>query len=107
MSLRAGNLRHSITVQRRALTLNDLGQDNEATWVNSSGRIPCNVKELSGRESEIARQQVAEATIEITCRNFSILSTDRIIYGTRILQPESIVSDARQTKLTILCTETK
>jgi head-tail adaptor len=105
--MRAGSLRHSITVDRRLLTLNDLGQDNEATWSSISGRIPCEVKELSGRESEIARQQVAEATVQITCRFISILTTDRIIYGDRVFQPESIVTDQRNTKLTILCSETK
>ena len=105
--MRSGTLRHSITIQRRSLTLNDLGQDNEATWVNVSGRVPCSVKDLSGKESEIARQQVAEAVVEITCRTTNILTTDRILYGSRTLQPESIVADPRAMKLTILCTETK
>jgi head-tail adaptor len=105
--MRAGALRHSITIQRRPFTLNELGQDIEEDWVAVSGRVPCNVKELSGRELEVARQQVAEAVVEITARMTTILTTDRIIYGDRVLQPESIVTDARRTKQIILCTETK
>ena len=105
--MRGGTLRHSITVQRRSMTLNELGQDNEATWVSVSGRVPCEVKELSGRELEVARQQVAEATIQIKTRYSGTLTTDRILYGSRIIQPESIVPNTRNTEFVILCTETK
>lgn len=105
--MRSGLLRHSIKIQRRSATFNELGHDNQTAWVITSGRIPCSVKELSGRELEVARQQVAEAVVEITCRLTDILTTDRIVYGSRILQPESIVSNARNTEVIILCTETK
>jgi SPP1 family predicted phage head-tail adaptor len=107
MSLRGGALRHSITIQRRPATLDELGHDIPNNWAPVSGRIPCTVKELRGRELEVARQQVAEADVEITCRPTTILTTDRIVYGDRIFQPESIVVDERRTKQTILCTETK
>lgn len=105
--MRAGALRHSITIQRRPFTLDGLGQDIEADWAVVSGRVPCDVKELSGRELEVARQQVAEAVVQITCRITNLLTTDRIMYGERILQPESIVTDARRTSQVILCTETQ
>ncbi len=105
--MRGGTLRHSITVQRRSMTLNELGHDNEAAWVSVSGRVPCEFKELSGRELEIARQQIAEATIQIKTRYSGMLTTDRILYGSRIIQPESIIPNTRNTEFTILCTETK
>ena len=58
---------HRATIKRPGTSLDDRGQiDTTPTVVKAN--IPCGLAELSGREFELARQQVANAThrVEIT-----------------------------------------
>lgn len=98
-------MRHSIQIERRGSTLDSLGHDNSGTWVIVSGRIPCKVQDLTGRELEIAKQQVAEATVKITCRKLSVFTTDRVLFGERVLQISAITLNHKGTEQTILCAE--
>lgn len=103
--MRAGKLRHNITIERRSLVLDALGHES-ATWKPITSSIPAQVTELSGRELERAKQQVAECSVRILLRFTDCVRTDRIKYGTRTLQVESVTPDERAREITLLCVET-
>jgi SPP1 family predicted phage head-tail adaptor len=71
--MKAGLLRHRVTVQGKAITgTGDRGQ-TVFTWVDALENVPACIEELSGRRLELARQLIATATHEITIRYWSSL----------------------------------
>lgn len=103
--MRAGELRHRVQVQRRAVSYDARGHEQES-W-NTVGSIAAKVEELSGRELERARQVVAEASFSVTLRKSDIVTTDRLVFNGRILQVASVVPDVKNTQRTCLCTEVR
>jgi SPP1 family predicted phage head-tail adaptor len=106
--MRGGRLRHRVTIQRREDQLNNLGQ-NVQTWKDWC-TVYAEVRDLSGREAERARQIVAEATIAVSIRHLPGLTTsDRVQFRDRILWIGAItdVSDNTQREQVLTCGETK
>jgi SPP1 family predicted phage head-tail adaptor len=104
--MRAGRLRHKITIERRPTDYNSLGHE-QAPWRVVVKNHPCTVAELTGRELERARQMVAEVTVRITTRRSPATEEDRIRFGKRIFQVLSVTVNEIGTEQTILCTEIK
>lgn len=104
--MRGGKLRHRFTIQRRTVQYDARGHET-TIWLIMGPPIYCEVKELSGRELERARQLVAEATVQITTRRSGVLATDRIKFNNRILQVYSVVNSPIGDEQTILCAEPK
>lgn len=98
-------MRHRITIQRRETSYDNLGHESEV-WSPIAG-LYAEVKELSGRELERARQLVPEATVQVTTRASEILQTDRILFKGRVLQIASVVPDVLNTSRVCLCSEVK
>lgn len=79
MSVHAGDLRHSVALQRYTSTTGDRGQPVK-TWTTYA-TVPAMIEELTGRKLELARQQVATATHKITLRYYSgVTVKDRVLY---------------------------
>lgn len=103
--MQAGKLRHRITIQRRIVAYDAMGHESR-TWQPLESRFS-EVKDLSGRELERARQLVPEVTTQITLRRSNALHTDRILFRGRILQIASITNDEIGSEQTILAVEIK
>lgn len=108
--MRAGELRHSVEVQSQAEGYDPNGGANGA-W-STDTTIRASVQTLTGRKLEIARQIDAEATVEIRTRyctsgGLSFITVDnRLLFGTRILEPVFIVNEnERNIVLRVLCKE--
>lgn len=104
---RIGKLRKRVTIQRRAKALDNSFGLSTNTWTDLR-TIAAKVESLNGRELELARQRVPEASLIVTIRHVVGLTTsDRLKYGNRILEIGS-VADPDETKrfLTLLCSET-
>lgn len=104
--MRAGELKHSITVQRKVVTgTGDRGQP-VYHWATRS-QVRANIEELSGRKLELARQLIATATHRVTLRFLSGLAIkDRILYKGRhfninSIQDEQLLGFSQS----LLCTE--
>ena len=80
-----GSLRNQITVQRCTKTQNSYGED-VPTW-STLLTMNAEVRAMTGREMEVARQTAAEARFKIRSWNppVTIRREDRIIWGDRTL----------------------
>ncbi len=105
--MRSGLLRHRIDIETKTTTRGDRGLNTD-TWSALHSTVPASVVTLSGRELELARQLVAEATDVVTIRYYSGIDTKaRVKFGTRYLQIAHINNvDNRDIELQLTCTET-
>lgn len=102
--MRAGRLRHRITIQRREQNYDDLGHE-QGDWKTIAAGHPALVEDLSGRELERYRQIVAEVTTRITTRRSAANFKDRILFRGRILNVLSETYNEIETEQEILCAE--
>jgi SPP1 family predicted phage head-tail adaptor len=103
--MKAGELRHRVQIQRRDVSYDSRGHEQE-TWVPVAS-VSAKVEELSGRELDRARQLTPEATFTVTLRKVAINSSDRLLFGERLLQIGSVITDTVNTMRTCLCVEVR
>ena len=104
MSVRAGLLRHRITIRVAADVRNEIGE-YEPTW-SDLATVWAQVKTESGVEA--MRGDVEEATYTHTVRIRyldGVTSKDRIAWGLRTFEVVAVVPDERHTELRIRCVE--
>ncbi|GAB5402805.1 MAG: hypothetical protein Aurels2KO_10360 [Aureliella sp.] len=106
---RIGRLRHKIQLQRPPTGLDALGRkDRDADW--TTYRKPwAEVRELSGREVELAHQIHAQSSHLVTVRYSAELDeSDRILFRSRVLEIKAILDeDGTQREIRMLCGEAK
>ena len=99
--MRAGRLRHRVTIERNTnSTPNDNGQV-KPNWQTVYTRWAA-IRPLRGKEYEEAHQMKAIETHEITLRYVPITRKDRIRYGSRIFNIESVINVGERNK-ELLC----
>jgi SPP1 family predicted phage head-tail adaptor len=105
LRIRAGDLRHRVTLQSPTVTQNDLGEDT-TTWPEA-GTFWAAVNPLSGNELFRAKQVNAEVTHEIEMRWTPLVTpANRIKFGTRIFEILSAINvEERNKKLLLSCKE--
>ena len=106
--MRAGTLRHRISVERRVASKDERGQPTES-WATRA-ELWASVQQAGGREREGTLAAVAEATWTVTVRGSASLdlrTTDRIRFRGRLLDVLAPPVDAggRGIKLVIACKE--
>lgn len=100
--MRASELRHRITVQRRSKSEDALGQQVLA-WVDVA-LIHAKVEQLAGRELMTASAERAENTARITIRyRAGVVEKMRILYGAIVYDITSVSDiDGRRRELEIM-----
>lgn len=103
--MRAGDLRHTITIQRVTETTDDLGQPVQV-WTDVA-TVRAAVEPLTGRELYAAQAVHAEAQCNVRIRYISGITTkDRVKYGSRYLNILSVIDQMeRHRELVLLCSE--
>jgi len=87
--LRAGRLRHRITIQSVGSTLDDYG-DLSNSWTTLA-TVWASITPVSGTEADIASELTGISTHSIKIRYRSgVTSQNRIVFGSRTFQIESI-----------------
>ena len=87
MTVRAGPLRHFVTIERLATAKDERGQEIEY-WAEVTG-VWADIRQAGGREAARGMQIVAEATwvAETRCvPGLDIRHEDRIRYGNHLLE---------------------
>lgn len=104
--MRAGQLRHQITLQQLGTTDDGGGGVDTESWTDFA-TVYARVAPLAGRELVQAQQVNDELTHAITMRYYpGVSSKMRVKYGVRIFLIESIVDeDERHRGLLLMCTE--
>ena len=103
--MRAGKLRHQVTIQSPTLTA-DGGGGNTVAWVDVDD-VWADVKPLTGAEPLFSAQLNPETTHQVTLRYRSDLQRNyQIVFGTRTLRVTSIINvDERDRQLIAMCKE--
>lgn len=109
--LRAGDLRHLVSVQQRSTTLDSYGQ--QATLWTEVGQVYAQIEGLSMRELVAAKAVASEVTHQITVRYDDSLWADprtaatlRIVYGSRYFDLHGAINeDERNRTVTLLASE--
>jgi SPP1 family predicted phage head-tail adaptor len=81
--MRAGALRHRVSIQKLDGTRDSLGAENQ-TWINVMTSLPASIEQVDGRELVSADRIQAEATHRIVTRFFTNSVTPKM----RIFWPE-------------------
>ena len=99
--MRAGKLRHSVTLQSQSLTADGAGGATES-WVDFV-TVRANVEPLSGTEAFQAQQVNDDLSHTVTMRYYpGVTSKMRVKYGTRYFLIESIINTGERNREMIL-----
>lgn len=105
---RIGRLRHRVTLQSQTTEYDALGRQSRdsAKWTKVTD-LWAEVKELSGRESETAKQISADASHSVTIRfRAGVTSANRLVFRGRVLEIKAVLDDdSTQRELLLLCGE--
>ena len=103
--MKAGDLRHRITIQQRTLTPDGLGGHTE-TW-SELATVWAAVWPVSAKERIAGSQVQAETTHRVRIRYLEgVLPQMRILFGSRLFEIDSIINtDERMFQIDLLCTE--
>lgn len=106
MTMRAGKLRHRVTLQRRVVTRHPNSAEMYEEWQNLDS-VWAEVVPLSGREFTQSMQPQADITHTVVIRYYDGLTPrDRVRFGSRVLEIDSVVNrDERNEMLTLQCIE--
>jgi SPP1 family predicted phage head-tail adaptor len=103
--MRAGNLRHRVTIQESTPTRNSKGEEIDSWSTFGGGARAAAVIPLAGREAFNARQRHAEAELRIELRHLAGVTTKmRVSYDGRlfdILDVADIEERGRETHLLV------
>lgn len=106
-AVRAGRLRHRVSLQERQVSVNAVTGDRTITWTPVA-ELWADVAPLSGREYIAAAATQTAVTTRITIRfRAGVHHLQRIVYDSAIYNIQAVLPDADSGRehLTLLCTE--
>ena len=101
--MRAGRLRHTITIERMTSTQDPFGQPIEE-WV-SLGTYPASIEPINGREYFAAQANQSELTTRIRTRYIEgVKPQDRITHDGTVYDIQSVIdTEMRHAELVLMC----
>lgn len=109
--MRAGRLRHRVSIQRRTDVPNDFGEA-VPTWSDVVTRYPAQVRDDSQREYVAQFQVQSEKTIHVTVRDprREVTTKDRVVWhapaGDRVLDIRSVLLGQNNGRdMVLICSE--
>ena len=103
--LRAGRLRHLVTIQSRTVTKNQY-HENVETWTDGAC-IPVDVVPVSASESVTADQLETQQRYRVTVRyNSAITNKSRLKWGSSFLDVHQVIDrDERGRAMDLICSK--
>jgi len=101
--MRAGSLRHKVTIERVTTEPDEIGQPIE-TWT-AVGTFPASVEPINGREYFAADAAQSEVTTRIRMRyQAGITQHDRATHGGQVYEVLSVINpEMRNEELVLMC----
>ena len=104
--MRAGTLRHRVTLQRYELVVDDYGAPLHGESWKDVATIWASVEAVNGRDFFAARQEQSEVTHKVTIRYRDDVTADmRILHSGKILGIVAPLPDNKGTRLVLMCRE--
>lgn len=108
--MRAGKLRHRITIQHKAAGSPQKTASGalDTSWTDFVGEnVYASIEPVSGREAFLAQQHLSEVTHKVRIRYRSgITAKMRVQYGSRTFDIRAVMNfEERNRELLLLCTE--
>lgn len=104
--MRAGTLRHRVTLQRCELVVGDYGAPLRRKPWKDVATVWASVEAVSGRDFFAARQEQSEVTHKVTIRyRDDVTGQMRILHGGKIFTIVAPLPDNRNTRLVLMCRE--
>lgn len=106
--MRAGNLKHRISLHSSTATANGFGEEAK-TWTSYASAW-ASIEPLQGREIEYAKSIHAEAQFKITIRYNSVVAvvtpSHRVLFGSRIFEINAVQNVMENDRnITLYCKE--
>lgn len=103
--MKAGLLRHRVTIQSKTVTRNTIGED-VVTW-GTHASLWASVTPLRGTEYVSLRQQGSDLTTRIRTRYVAgVIPSMRVLHGTDAYEIQEVFSPAElKAELEMLCTK--
>ena len=103
--MRAGRLRHRVTIQQPTEGAPNSYGETANTW-STLATVWALVQTMSGREGYYAAQVQPDASVQITMRYREDVTTDmRVSYDSRYFNILSVIPDPKNTQLVLACAE--
>jgi SPP1 family predicted phage head-tail adaptor len=104
--MRAGRLRHLITIQHQVATTGELGEPAVA-WTDFASDVWADVRPVSGRAYMEAKQAQSEVSHKVSIRFLSGVKADmRVVFEGRVFQIEAVLDfEERHKEMQLLCVE--
>lgn len=103
--MRAGRLRHRVTIQKPTEGTPSASGETVDTW-SDVATVHASVIMQAARESSQAAQVESEGTVEVIVRYRPDLTSEkRFKFGDRLLYIDSVIADMRRRQQTCLCHE--
>lgn len=104
--MRAGTLRHRVTIQRYELVVDDYGAPLHRESWKDVATVWASVEAVSGRDFFAARQEQSEVTHKVTIRyRGDVTAQMRVLHGGKVLGIVASLPDNRNTRLVLMCRE--
>ena len=104
--MRAGDLRHAVTIQARASEARNSFGEETFEW-ETHQQVWAAIEPLSGRELIDAHEVQAEITLRVRIRSLSGVVPDmRVLFGARILEIQAVIDlEERGHEMHLMCRE--
>lgn len=104
--MRAGSLRHRVTLQRQELVFGEFGAPLHNKVWKDVATVWASVEAVNGREFFASQQVQSEVTHKVTIRFLPGVTADmRIVHGGRVFGIVAPLPDNRGTRLVLMCRE--
>lgn len=104
--MRAGSLRHRVTIQRYELAVDEYGAPLRRESWKDVATVWASVEAVSGREFFASQQVQSEVTHKVMIRFLPGVTADmRIVHGGRVFGIVAPLPDNRGTRLMLMCRE--
>ena len=105
MPIRAGTLRHKITIQSQTSSTDSYGEPSD-TWA-SGNSVWASIEPLSGTEKDVGEGLVGIVDTKIIIRyDSSATPKKRLLFGSRVFGIEAVINhDERNDYMTLFCQE--
>lgn len=99
--MRAGQLRHRVTIQTQVATQDALGQPS-TSWLDTK-TVWADVRYQGGLEAIRSGVVAALQRVSVRLRNTAVSPGQRVVHGSTVLDIETVLPDTKQQFVDLVC----